>query len=410
MRRVVITGLGAISPLGNSVDETFAGLTAGKSGIVEITKFDATDYPSRIAGEVKNFDATPIVGKKDLKKMDTFIQYAVCASVEAIKDSGIDLEKVDVNRFGTTIGSGIGGLPMIEREHQKLVEKGPRRVTPFFIPAVIVNMAAGNVSIFHGLKGPNCSPATACATGNHAIGDAYRLIRIGMADAMIAGGTEAVVTPMALAGFGAMKALSTRNDEPERASRPFDTGRDGFVLGEGCGLLILEEYEHAKARGAKIYAEIIGYGMTADAYHITSPSEDGDGPYRVMRAALEDAQVDPSQIDLVNAHGTSTPTGDSIEAGAVQRILGDHIKKVMVHSTKSMSGHLLGAAGGLESVVVAKTLETGIVHPTANLEDQDPACNFDAVKGDARQAKVETVLSNSFGFGGTNAALVFRKV
>lgn len=411
MRRVVITGLGAVSPLGHNVNDTFDALLEGRSGIVSISKFDTTDFPSQIAGEVRDLDISPWLSRKEAKKVDTFIQYALIAADEAVKDSGISLEKEDLTRFGSLIGSGIGGLPMIEEQHKVLLEKGPRRMTPFFIPSLIINLAGGHVSIRYGLKGPNSAPATACATGTHAIGDAFRIIQNNDADIMIAGGTEAVVTSLAVAGFAAMKALSTRNDEPAKASRPFDKDRDGFVLGEGSGVMILEEYEHARARGAKIYAELIGYGMSADAYHITSPSEDGDGPIRVMRAAMKDAGIKPSDVDLVNAHGTSTPAGDRIEAGAIRNVFGDHSSNLMVHSTKSMIGHLLGAAGGMEAVVVAKTLSTGKIHPTINIENQDPECGgMDFVSEGMREQEVRIALSNSFGFGGTNGALVFRKM
>jgi len=409
LRRVVITGLGAVSPLGNDVPTTFQGLIEGRSGIGPITKFDATDYACRIAGEV-DVDVSSVMSEKEKKKVDIFIQYAIYAASEAFQDCGLELDRLDLTRFGASIGSGIGGLPMIERQHSILVEKGPRRITPFFIPSLIVNLAAGNVSIKYGLKGPTMAAATACATGTHAIGDAYRLIQRDDVDFMIAGGTEGVVSPLAMAGFASMKALSTRNDEPQRASRPFDIDRDGFVLGEGCGLVILEEYEHARARGAKIYAELVGYGMSSDAYHITSPSEDGDGPIRVMQATLKDAGLNPEDIDLINAHGTSTPAGDLVESLAMESVFGDHLNKLMVHSTKSMTGHMLGAAGGIETVAVAKTLETGIVHQTANLENQDPACRFDAVKGAAREVKLRYALSNSFGFGGTNGALILKKI
>ncbi len=410
MRRVVITGMGAISPLGHNVADTFEGLIAGRSGIVNISKFDATGYGSQIAGEVRDLDIASHLSRKEAKKVDTFIQYAIVAAEEAMTDCAIDLDKEDLNRFGVIVGSGIGGLPMIESQHSVLLEKGPRRITPFFIPSLIINLASGHVSIKYGLKGPSSAVATACATGTHAIGDAYRIIQRNEADMMVAGGTEAVVSPMAVGGFAAMKALSTRNDEPHRASRPFDRDRDGFVLGEGCGLVVLEEYERARARGAKIYAEVVGYGMSSDAYHITSPSEDADGAIRVMNAALKDAGMNPDEIDLVNAHGTSTPAGDTIEALAMEKVFTHHLPNMMIHSSKSMIGHLLGAAGGIESVIVAKTLETGMVHPTANLENQDPECRFDAVPGDARDAKITTALSNSFGFGGTNGALIFRKI
>jgi len=410
LRRVVITGLGAVSPLGHNVTDTWTGLLEGRSGVVPVTKFDATDYACRIAGEVQNLDLLPFLSKKEARKVDTFIQYAMVAGHEVMSDCGIDLNKVNLDRFGAIVGSGIGGLPMIEKQHSVLVEKGPRRVTPFFIPSLIINLAGGHVSIKYGLKGPSSAPATACATGSHAIGDAYRVIQRNEADYMVAGGTEAVVSPLAMAGFASMKALSTRNDEPHRASRPFDMERDGFVLGEGCGLVVLEEYESARKRGAKIYAEIVGYGMSSDAFHITSPSEDGNGAIRVLKAALENSGVNPDDVDLINAHGTSTKVGDRVEATAIRAIFGPRSEKMMVHSTKSMIGHLLGAAGGMEAVVLAKTLETGLVHPTVNLENQDPECAFDAIAGDTRETNVKVGVSNSFGFGGTNAALVLKKL
>ncbi len=410
MRRVVITGLGAISPLGHDVNTTFEHLLQAKSGIVEISKFDATLFPSRIAGEVRDLDISPFFSPKEARKVDSFIRLAVIAAHEAFADSGLDLDKCDLERFGTLIGSGIGGLPMIEQQYKVLLEKGPRRVTPFFIPSLIINLAGGQVSIKYGLKGPSSAPATACATSTHAIGDAFRLIQYGHADLMVAGGTESVVCELTMAGFGAMKALSTRNDEPHLASRPFDTARDGFVLGEGCGLMILEEYEHAVKRGAKIYAEIAGYGMSSDAYHITSPSENGDGPIRAMKNALKDAAMNPDQLQLVNAHGTSTPAGDRIEALAIAEVFGSHVGNLAVHSTKSMVGHMLGAAGGMEAVILAKTLETGKVHPTANLENVDESVKFDPLKGDARDMNITAGLSNSFGFGGTNGSLIFRKI
>jgi 3-oxoacyl-[acyl-carrier-protein] synthase II len=410
LKRVVITGLGAISPVGNNVSTTFANLLEGRSGIISITRFDAGAYASRIAGEVKDLDISVFMTRKESKKVDTFIQYAIIVALEAITDCGIELEREDLNRFGVVIGSGIGGLPMIERQHLNLLENGPRRVTPFFIPSLIINLAAGHVSIKHGLKGPTMAPATACATGTHAIGDAFRIIQRGDADVMIAGGTEAVITPTAIAGFAAMKALSTRNDEPASASRPFDVDRDGFVLGEGCGLMVLEEYERAKARNAKIYAELIGYGMTSDAYHITSPSEDADGAIRLMKTALQDAKINSEDIDLINAHGTSTPAGDLVEAKAISTVFGAFPPNLMVHSTKSMVGHLLGAAGGLEAVILAKTIQTGKVHLTANLENLDPLCKFDGVPHASRDRDVRFGLTNSFGFGGTNAALVMKKL
>lgn len=410
LRRVVITGLGTVSPLGNNVADTFAGLVAGKNGIGTVTKFDVTEYACRIAGEVRGLDIAAYLSKKEARKIDTFIKYAIVAGEEALKDCGMDLANENLNRFGVIVGSGIGGLPMIEEQHSVLVERGPRWVTPFFIPSLIINLAAGHVSIRNGLKGPTSAPATACSTGTHAIGDAFRVIQRDEADMMVAGGTESVVTPLALAGFASMKALSRRNDEPQHASRPFDLGRDGFVLGEGCGLVVLEEYERARARGANIYAEMVGYGMTSDAHHITSPAADGDGAFRVMNRALKDANINPDQVNLVNAHGTSTQAGDAIECRALNQVFGDALKKIMVHSTKSMVGHLLGAAGGIEAVVLAKTILTGQVHPTINLENQDPACSIDAVPGAARNAKITYGLSNSFGFGGTNAAIIMRRI
>lgn len=410
MKRVAITGMGAVSPLGHSVKETFDGLIEGRSGIDTITKFDASQFASQIAGEVRDLDVSALITPKEAKKMDTFIHYAIVATHEAILDSGLDLAGLNLDRFGTIIGSGIGGLPMIERQHKVLLERGPRRLTPFFIPSLIINLAAGHVSMRYGLKGPNSAPATACATGSHAIGEAFRVMQRGDADYMIAGGTEAVVTGLAVGGFSAMKALSTRNDEPQRASRPFDVDRDGFVLGEGCGILVLEEWDRARSRGAKIYAELTGFGMSADAFHITLPSEDGDGPVRVMRAALADAGIRPEDVDLINAHGTSTPSGDIVESIALHRVFGDHVHRLMVHSTKSMTGHLLGAAGGIEAVIVAKTLETGVVHPTVNYENPDPKCDINVVAGASREIPVKLVISNSFGFGGTNAALVMKRV
>ena len=408
-RRVVVTGLGMISPLGVGTELTWQGLIEGRSGVGLITKFDASAYPCRIAGEVRDFNAEDFIEKKEIKKSDTFIHYAVAATQMAFDDSGLDMAKEDSDRVGVIIGSGIGGLPLIEETHSKLLERGPSRISPFFIPGLIVNLAAGQVSIRFGAKGPSSAPATACATGAHAIGDAMKVIRHDEADVMIAGGTEAVVSPLAVGGFSAMRALSTRNDEPQRASRPWDADRDGFVMGEGAGIVILEEREHAIARGAKIYCEITGYGMTSDAYHITSPSEDGDGMMRVMGRALKDAGLDPSAIDYINAHGTSTSVGDKTETVAIKRLFGDQAYKVAISSTKSMTGHLLGAAGGIESAFAAKVVETGIIPPTINYETPDPECDLDYVPNQARRANITPVLSNSFGFGGTNATLIFSK-
>jgi 3-oxoacyl-[acyl-carrier-protein] synthase II len=408
-RRVVVTGIGMISPLGIGNEPNWQGLIEGRSGIGLITKFDASAYPCRIAGEVRGFNPEDFIEKKEVKKSDTFIHYAIAATHMAFEDSRLDMSKEDGDRVGVIIGSGIGGLPLIEEMHKKLLDRGPSRISPFFIPGLIVNLAAGQVSIRYGAKGPSSAPATACATGAHAIGDAMKIIRYDEADVMIAGGTEAVVSPLAVGGFSAMRALSTRNDDPQRASRPWDLGRDGFVMGEGSGIVILEEREHAIARGAKIYCEITGYGMTSDAYHITSPSEDGDGMARVMGRALKDAGLQPSDIDYINAHGTSTQVGDKTETVSIKRLFGEQAYKVAISSTKSMTGHLLGAAGGLESAVAAMVIQTGMIPPTINYETPDPECDLDYVPNVARQAKITHVLSNSFGFGGTNATLIFSK-
>lgn len=413
-RRVVVTGMGVVSPLGNDVESTWTALLAGKSGIGPITRWDASKHSTRIAGMVKDFNLDPaVVDKKDARRMDWFVQYAMMATHQALVDSGLnDLSKVNLERFGVLIGSGIGGLGVIEEQNRILHEKGPGRVNPFLIPMLIVNMAAGQVSIKWGFKGPNSAVATACATGNHAIGDAAEIIRRGAADLMVAGGTEGAITPLGLAGFCSARALSERNDDPERASRPFDRGRDGFVMGEGSGLLILEEYEHAKSRGARIYGELLGYGMSDDAHHMTAPPDDGNGAMRSMQAALKDAGLAPEQIDYCNAHGTSTPLGDKVETLAIKRVFGAHAtdKKLWISSTKSMTGHLLGAAGGLEAVASLKTLSTGKVHPTINLTDPDPDCDLDYVPNTARERKCTYVMSNGFGFGGVNATLIFGKV
>ena len=399
-----------ISPLGVGNQATWQGLVEGRSGIGPITKFDAGAYAARIAGEVKGFNPENWIEKKEVKKSDTFIHYAVAAAQMAVDDAKLDTKAVDGDRMGVIIGSGIGGLPLIEEMHRKLVEKGPSRISPFFIPGLIVNLATGQISIRFGAKGPSSAPATACATGAHAVGDAFKIIQRDDADVMFAGGSEAVVTPLAVGGFAAMRALSTRNDEPERASRPWDRDRDGFVMGEGSGVLILEEREHALARGATIYCELVGYGMTSDAYHITSPSEDGDGMVRVMRRALKDAGLEPADIEYINAHGTSTPVGDRIETIAIKQVFAEHAYKLAVSSTKSMTGHLLGAAGGLESAIAAMAIREGVLPPTINHENPDEGCDLDYIPNVARQAPgIKHVLSNSFGFGGTNATLIFSR-
>ncbi|MGZ8867931.1 MAG: beta-ketoacyl-ACP synthase II [Thermoanaerobaculia bacterium] len=408
-RRVVVSGIGMISPLGVGNDANWQGLLEGRSGIGPITKFDASEYACRIAGEVKGFNAEDWIEKKEVKKSDTFIHYAIAAAQMAATDAGLDTSKEDGDRVGVIIGSGIGGLPLIEEMHKKLLERGPSRMSPFFIPGLIVNLAAGHISIRFGCKGPSSAPATACATGAHAIGDSARIIRYDEADIMFAGGSEAVISPLAVGGFAAMRALSTRNDEPQRASRPFDLERDGFVMGEGAGIVILEEREHALARGAKIYCELTGYGMSSDAYHITAPAEDGSGMARVMNRALKDAGLQPTDIEYINAHGTSTPVGDKTETVAIRKVFQDHAYKLAVSSTKSMTGHLLGAAGGLESAIAALAVKEGILPPTINYENPDPACDLDYVPNKARKVDVRHVMSNSFGFGGTNATLIFSR-
>lgn len=409
-RRVVVTGVGLVSPLGNTSADTWEGLIAGRSGVGPITRFDTSQHRVRFAAETRNFDPLNFVEKKEMKKMDFFIFYAIAATREAMADSGLAITPENAEMIGTYIGSGIGGFGVFEREHTKLVEGGPSRISPFFIPASIVNLASGYVSIIHGTKGPNSATATACSSGSHAIGDSFKIIQRGDAIAMICGGTEGAITPMSVGGFAAMHALSTRNDEPHRASRPFDKDRDGFVIGEGAGILILEEYEHAKARGAKIYAEIVGYGMTADAFHITSPSEDGDGARRVMLRSIQDAGIDPTLIDYINVHGTSTPAGDVLETTAIKRAFGDHAYRLAASSTKSMTGHLLGGAGGLEAGITVLAVKHQMLPPTINLDNPDPKCDLDYVAHTARQARVHYALSNSFGFGGTNAALLFKTI
>ena len=408
-RRVVVTGVGLVCACGIGTDESWSALLAGKSGIAAISLFDSTGFDCRIAGEVKGFDPLLWMDKKELKKTGRFIQIAMAASDFAVKMAGLEIKPEEADRAGVYIGSGIGGFDVIEREHEKLLKGGPGRISPFFIPGSIVNLASGHVSIRYGAKGPNSATATACSASAHAIGDSFKIIQRGDADVMICGGSEAAITPMGVGGFAAMKALSTRNDEPTRASRPFDAGRDGFVVGEGSGMLILESLEHAQRRGANILAEAVGYGMSGDAYHITQPSEGGDGAYRVMRAALSDANIEPHQVGYVNAHGTSTPIGDTIETQAMKRAFGESSKKIAVSSTKSMTGHLLGGAGGLEAGISVLALRDQTLPPTINYETPDPACDLDYVPNTARRADVEYVLSNSFGFGGTNAALVFKR-
>jgi 3-oxoacyl-[acyl-carrier-protein] synthase II len=408
-RRVVVTGIGLVSSLGIGTDANWAALAAGTSGVGAITKFDASQFTTRIAGEVKGFDPLAFIEKKDVKKMDIFIQYAIAASQFAIDDARLRVTPDVAPRVGVFIASGIGGFTTIEREHKALLDGGPRKISPFFIPSAIINLAAGQVSIRFGAKGPNSATCTACSASAHAIGDAFEIIRRSAADVMIAGGSEAAITPMGIGGFGALRALSTRNDEPQRASRPFDRDRDGFIVGEGAGVLILEEHDRAVARGAKIYAELVGYGMSADAYHITAPSEDGDGAFRVMRAAIESAGVAPAAVDYINAHGTSTPQGDQLETLAIKRTFGDHAKRVAVSSTKSMTGHLLGAAGGLEAGITALAVHNQCAPPTINLDTPDECCDLDYVPHRSRGMKIDYALSNSFGFGGTNAALLFKK-
>ncbi|ACI20203.1 MULTISPECIES: beta-ketoacyl-ACP synthase II [Thermodesulfovibrio] len=408
-RRVVVTGLGMISPLGLDVQSSWQAIIQGKSGVGYITHFDAKDYPVRIAAEVKGFDPTKYIELKEVKKMDRFIHFAIAATEMAIADSELEITPENSERIGIVIGSGMGGLPAIEYYHQILLEKGWKRVSPFFIPMVIINLAAGQISIRYGIKGPNLAVTTACATGNHSIGEAFRMIQYGDADVMIAGGAEAVITPMAVAGFAIMRALSTRNEEPEKASRPFDADRDGFVMGEGSGILILEELEHALKRGAKIYAELVGYGMTSDAYHITAPAPEGEGGARCMKMALNDAGISPEEIDYINAHGTATKQGDELETQAIKTIFGEHAYKLCVSSTKSMTGHLLGAAGGVEAIFTILSIYEDIVPPTINLDNPDPECDLDYVPYNAKKKEIKYAMTNSFGFGGTNASLIFKK-
>ena len=407
-RRVVVTGLGAISPVGIGVAETWQNIVAGKSGIGRITRFDPSAFACQVAGEVKGFDVTQYLPPKDARRMDRFVHLGLAAGIEAFKDSGLVVTEQNAERIGVCISSGIGGLPMIEETHSDYLAGGPRKISPFFIPGTIINMISGNLSIMYGLKGPNFSVVTACTTGTHSIGESYRIIEYGDADVMIAGGAESTISPLAVGGFSSAKALSTRNDDPATASRPWDKDRDGFVMGEGSGVLVLEEYEHAKARGAKIYAELTGYGMSADAYHMTAPST--DGPKRSMVNALRNAGLNADQVQYVNAHGTSTPLGDKNETEAIKLAFGDHAKKLVVSSTKSMTGHLLGGAGGIESLFCVLAIHNQIAPPTINVFEQDPECDLDYCANEARKMKIDVAVNNNFGFGGTNGSLVFRKV
>jgi 3-oxoacyl-[acyl-carrier-protein] synthase II len=409
-RRVVITGLGIVSPVGNTVEQAWQNILAGRSGIARITRFDTSAFPVQIAGEVKDFDIGDYLSPKEARRMDTFIHYGMAAGIQAIKDAGLEAHPANAERIGVAIGSGIGGLPLIEETRDEYIKSGVRKISPFFVPGSIINMISGNLSIMYGYKGPNIALVSACSTGTHSIGDAGRLIEYGDADIMIAGGAEATISPLGLGGFCAARALSTRNDDPITASRPWDRDRDGFVLGEGAGVLVLEEYEHAKARGARIYGELVGYGMSADANHMTAPCEDGDGASRCMLAALRNAGLNPEDVQYVNAHGTSTPLGDKAETIAVKRAFGAHASKLVVNSTKSMTGHLLGAAGGIEAVFSALAIYNQVSPPTINLFNQDELCDLDYCANEARQMKIDAALSNSFGFGGTNGTVVFRRI
>ena len=408
-RRVVVTGLGLITPVGNTVVDTWRNIVAGVSGIRQITHFDTTGFPVRIGGSIRDLDLEQYIPKKDQRKMDPFIHYGMAAGIQAVEDSGIAATDTDPHRIGVAIGSGIGGLPGIEKATQTLMEGGPRRISPFYVPSNIINMISGHLSIRYGFKGPNFAIVTACTTGTHNIGDAARIIEYGDADVMVAGGAEMASCPTCLAGFANAKALSTRNDEPEKASRPWDRDRDGFVLSDGAGAMVLEEYEHARRRGANIYAEVIGYGMSADAYHMTLPAQDGEGAAYCMQNALRNAGINPGEVDYINAHGTSTPAGDAVENQAIKRVFGDSAHKVAISSTKSMIGHLLGAAGGVEAVFCVLAMRDGVAPPTINLDNPDPDCNLDYVPHEARRMEINISLSNSFGFGGTNGSLIFRK-
>lgn len=406
-RRVVVTGLGIVSPVGNTVDDAWQNILAGRSGIGQITKFDTSTFPAKIAGEVKNFDITQYISPKDARRMDTFIHFGMAAAIQAVRDAGLDSEQADSERIGVAIGSGIGGLPLIESTKEDYTAGGMRKISPFFVPGSIINMISGNLSIQFGFKGPNIALVSACTTGTHCIGEAGRIIEYGDADVMVAGGAESTVTPLGVGGFCAARALSTRNDDPQTASRPWDKDRDGFVLGEGSGVVVLEEYEHAKARGAKIYAELVGYGMSGDAYHMTAPST--DGPKRCMQAALRNAGLNPDQVQYLNAHGTSTPLGDKNESDAIKLAFGDAAKQLVVNSTKSMTGHLLGGAGGIESVFTILAVHNQISPPTINIFNQDPECDLDYCANTAREMKIEFAVKNNFGFGGTNGSLVFKR-
>ena len=409
-RRVVVTGLGIVCPVGNTVDEAWQNIVAGKSGITRISRFDPSAFASQIAGEVKGFDVAAYLSPKEARRYDTFIHYGLAAAIQAIRDSGIDVKRQDPERIGCVIGSGIGGLPLIESTHDDYLKGGPRKISPFFVPGSIINMIAGQLSIMYGLKGPSLALVTACTTSNHCIGEGGRLIEYGDAEVIVAGGAESTISPLGVGGFTAARALSTRNDDPPTASRPWDKDRDGFVLGEGAGIVILEEYEHARRRGARIYAELAGYGMSADAYHITAPSEDGEGAARCMANALKNARMNTNQVDYVNAHGTSTPLGDIAETVAVKRCFGDGARQLAISSTKSMTGHLLGAAGGIEAVFSVLAVHHQVAPPTANLRNADPACDLDYVPLAARETRIRAALSNSFGFGGTNGTLIFSRV
>ncbi|MBN8736733.1 MAG: beta-ketoacyl-ACP synthase II [Xanthomonadales bacterium] len=409
-RRVVVTGLGIVSPVGNDVATAWRNVVDGNSGIGPISHFDASAFPTRIAGEVKNFDPAQYIPAKDIKKMDVFIHYGVAAGTDALKDSGLEITEANAPRIGVAVGAGIGGIASIERTTQAYYEGGPRKISPFFVPGCIINMASGNLAIIHGLKGPNIACVTACTTATHNIGLAMRMIQYGDADAMLTGGAEFCVTPTAVGGFCSARAMSTRNDEPTRASRPWDKDRDGFVLSDGAGLLVLEEYEHARARGARIYAELAGFGMSDDAYHITAPSEGGEGAARCMEAAVKDAGVDPAEVQYINAHGTSTPLGDIGEVHAAKRVFGDHAYKLAMSSTKSVTGHLLGAAGGVEAIFTLLAMRDNVLPPTINLDEPGEECDLDFVPNAARDGKIDVAISNSFGFGGTNGTLLFRRV